>query len=67
MGLTTDRQYKSLKRKQIRQVIAAIEELQLGCCELPGYNYDHTDCLFRKMSDSAKELRERMKVKNWGN
>ena len=62
MGLRSQREYKSLKRKQVRQVIKEMESLQLGCAYAAGYE----DGLIDRINADLKELKERMSVNNWG-
>ena len=56
----TSREFRSIKRRELREVIKAIDELRVGCYYLP----DGGDAV-DKMDKIAKDLKVQLQVKNW--
>jgi len=61
MKLKSSREYKVLKRKQIRAVEKAVNDLRTGSVCLPDYPNSITS-----LSHDVSVLKESMSVKNWG-
>ncbi len=61
MGLQTQRQFKQVKRYQLRMLAKALDEYRMGCayCPSQGFNIGGID---RRIGN----LRNRHSVKNWG-
>ena len=60
VGLTT-RQWKSLKRKQLRAIQKVVREYRLGCAYCPEY-----PARVHSMVESLEVMIESHSVKNWG-
>jgi hypothetical protein len=58
-GMTV-RQFKQKKRRDLRAVIAALEEFRFGCMWIPGYEDAH-EILYR-----IEILRKKLSIKEWG-
>jgi len=59
-GCSTSREFKSMKRQELKNVMKAMDELERGAFFLPE---------FQKFDDARKalkDLKEAMSVKNWG-
>jgi len=61
MSLKTSREFKQLKRKQLREVKMVVDEYMTGCAYCP--EYESTIENFFKV---LKRMLEVHKVKNWG-
>lgn len=59
-GMTT-RQWKSLKRKQLREVKRAFDEYRLGCIFCPGFHLH-----IAPMKEHIEGLINSHSVRNWG-
>lgn len=53
------RHFRSIKRKQVRTVLKAIDDLRVGCAYTPAQ--DHIDLAEHHL----EEARDRMRVKEW--
>lgn len=62
MDLKTTRQFKSRKRKELREIEKAVKEYQRGCAYCPGYETGISN-LFK----SVREIKILQSVKEWGN
>ncbi len=61
MGLTTTRQYKARKRKELKAVEKAMEKFRSGSVCCPGYGGDYI-----AINDGLRRLTEKLSAKNWG-
>ena len=59
-GIKTTREFKQRKRKEIREVIRAMKNFQLGCAHAPGHE---SFCTALK---AAEETKDKCSLKNWG-
>lgn len=60
MGLKTQREFKALKRRQLREVLKAFDEYRRGCFYCPGsFNLGG-------IMDGVRRHLSRLSVKNWG-
>jgi hypothetical protein len=62
MGLETARQFKSLKRKEVRRALRAVDDLRTGCSFLPS-----GDTRVQRIQKELDQLKQELAVKNWGN
>ncbi len=60
-GVETRRQFKQLKRKQLKSVLKAWDDFRSGCFYCPGYPRDTTD-----VDDILRRLKRDLSAKNWG-
>lgn len=60
LGLNNQREYRQLKRRELRELRRLVKRLLLGCIYMP--NYD----LMKQLQDLTTDLVESTKVKNWG-
>ena len=60
LHVANSREFKSLKRKQIRALIKAFEEYQLGCYYCPEYKS------FDKARQHVEKIKQAQSVKTWG-
>lgn len=56
----TQRQWKMLKRREIKHVIKALDRYRLGCAYTPGYEEVHT------IDEALTRIVNAQSVKNWG-
>lgn len=56
------RNFKQLKRKQLRAVVKALDDLRFGCAylERPAYR------TVIRLDNEASDLKEQLSVKTWG-
>ena len=59
MGVT-QRQFKSKKRQQLKEVERALDEYRLGCAGSPAYPYIH------ELENALHAMIDAQSVKNWG-
>ena len=59
-GITT-RQWKAMKRKELREVIKAFDYYRLGCAYCPGINGEVIT-----IGKSLDKLKQSLSVKEWG-
>lgn len=57
----TVREWKSRKRKQIREVIKAIKKMRLGCAFFPNGKTE-----IDELEEKAEQLKRVLSVDNWG-
>ena len=62
MGLKTTRQFKSRKRKELREIKNTLAKYHQGCAYCPGYENEIT-----KLGKILKRLEELQSIKEWGN
>lgn len=62
LRLTSSREFKALKRYQLRELERAYGEYELGCAHCPNYDSGTQN----KLEAIIKELRESHSAKNWG-
>lgn len=60
MGLSTAREFKELKRRQWRAVMAAMDEYALGCAASPAYS------MFDDVHKAARRIEQLQSIKEWG-
>ena len=61
MHLNNKEEYKQLKRKEIRAVLAAINDLSAGCLYLPRKLYDEISVL----QNAALKIKKGLSCKEW--
>ena len=61
-GLTTQREWKSLKRKQFLAIQKAFDEYLIGCVYTPAY---YTGEL-QQLHDLIESIQEAQSIKRWG-
>lgn len=59
-GLKTSREWKTLKRRQAKELELALNEFRFGCARCPGYEE------VVQLEKSIERLRETLSVKQWG-
>jgi len=62
MGLKTTREFKSRKRKELREIKRALDKYYQGCAYCPGYENEIT-----QIRNLLKKLEELQSIKQWGN
>lgn len=58
MGLSSQREFRQLKRKQLKEIMKAYKEYSLACAWCPGYPHGLSELLW--------EMKKSHSVKNWG-
>lgn len=61
LGLKRQREFKSLKRKQLREIIHAVGEYRTGCAACPEYGSD-----IQLLDQVLKRMKESHSAKEWG-
>ena len=61
-GQRTSRKFKSLKRKQLREVFKAMDDLRLACAHFPNSTTD-----FDAANKALNSIKHDISVNNWGN
>ena len=56
----TTRDFRTLKRRQIKTLLSALNELRIGCVYLPGYRH------IGQLADKVKQLHGLLSAKKWG-
>ena len=62
MKLKTTRQFKSRKRKELREIKNALAKYHQGCAYCPGYENE-----INELGKILKKLEELQSIKEWGN
>jgi len=60
MHIKTEREFKTIKRFELKCVLNAINTLRSGSAWVPGY--ESLDSIHRKLND----MKDKCSVKNWG-
>lgn len=58
-GITTQRQFKALKRYQLKAILKALNDYCMGCAYCPEFDIG-------EIEKKLQELRKLLSVKNWG-
>lgn len=61
MGLRTTREFKNLKRLQVKETIETWEKFIAGCAYVPGFTQN-----VREITKNLTDLKEKLSIKNWG-
>lgn len=61
LGLRRQRDFKALKRTELRGIIAAWQIFHSGCAYVPGYPH-----AIWRLDDAIKELTRLLSAKEWG-
>ena len=56
----TQRQWKSQKRKELKEVIKTLDTFTLGCAYVPAYDE------INQVGKLLKEAKDKLSVKKWG-
>ncbi|MCK5128148.1 MAG: hypothetical protein KAR42_17970 [candidate division Zixibacteria bacterium] len=62
MKLKTTREFKSHKRKELREIKKALDKYHQGCAYCPGYENE-----IKELGKILKKLEELQSIKEWGN
>jgi len=60
LGLQTQRQFKALKRHQIRQIMKALDDYRMGCA------YCHGRFDVGEIAKRLEKCKKQLSVKEWG-
>ena len=61
LGSSTQREFRALKRSELRKVIKMWDKFTLGCAYVPGYPQNTNT-----INNSLAQLKKLLCVKNWG-
>ena len=61
MKLKTTREFKSRKRKELREIKQALNKYHQGCAYCPGYENE-----IKELGKILKRLEELQSIKEWG-
>jgi len=65
MGIQTTRQYKEVKRYELKAVIDAVDVLQFGSAFMPGCYYSCENEI-AEINRHLRSLKKKLSVKEWG-
>lgn len=62
-GFKRARQFKSLKRQELRKIFKALDEFRVGSYYIPEEAYEE----MLKIEKSIEQIKQNLSVKKWGN